>query len=188
MKHIPLTERAVMLGLVALLGATHDVAASIAAVAISVVVIALVWVCSALAGTLSPGVRYTITIAVSFGASWVMGSIAPFIAPLREQSVFFLQLIGVTPIVFMPASAETSLADWVPTAAIYLVLLPVFGLVREFFGRGTVLGYLATPGFTTPAGLFASPVGAFLLCGVVVLGWRLITHRAGRASDARRQP
>lgn len=187
MENTTRTERAVMLGLVALLGATQDLATSIAAVVISVIAIALVWACAVPAGRFSPGVRYAITIAVSFSASWVMGSITPFIAPIREQSVLFLQLIGVTPIVFLPASIETRVVDWARTAAIYLALLPAFGLVREFFGRGTVLGYLATPGFTTPAGLFASPIGAFLLCGAVVLGWRIIMHRVRRASDGRRE-
>ena len=187
MENTTRTERAVMLGLVALLGATQDLATSIAAVAISVIVIALVWACSVLAAKLTPGARYTITVAVSFGASWFLGAVAPFFAPVREQSVLFLQLIGVTPIVFTPASVETPLSEWSGTSAIYLVLLPVFGLVREFFGRGTVLGYLATPGFATPAGVFASPVGAFLLCGAVVFGWRIITLGVRRASGGGRE-
>lgn len=178
------TERVVLLGLVTLLGATVTVVTAVAALAISAAAALVVCGIGRIlrpSEKVSDAVRWSVLLTVGFGISWILGPLASYVAPVPERAVLFLQLSGVAPIVYYGVARRDgagsdgdarvdSLRSWV----LFGVILLGTGLVREVFGRGTILGYLIITGYAIPADFMGSPVGAFLMAGAIVLAARLL--------------
>ncbi|TVQ17532.1 MAG: hypothetical protein EA382_18720 [Spirochaetaceae bacterium] len=179
-------ERVVLLGLVTLVGATGDLMTAIAALVVSaaagIAVCGVNWLIRRVP-TASKPIRWGVLIAVGFGISWAIAAIASYTVPLRGNALLFLRLAGVMPIVYYAVAdgvtMRESLVCWVEFGA----LLIATAAVREFFGRGTLFGYLPAGSFTIPAGFFGSTVGAFLVLATVVLGARLLTSRTKTSGD-----
>ena len=170
-------EWVVLMGLVTLLGATGTFFSALAGLAISALAALAVCLVHLLLKVLaieSPGARWSLIISTGFLVSWILSGLATFLVVIPPGAILYLQLAGVSPIVFYglvkDVSAREALLGW----AQFGILLILVGSVREFFGRGTFAGYLTPVGFTIPADFFASPVGAFLIVGLVVLGSRLV--------------
>ena len=170
-------EQVVLLGLVTVLGATVTLYAALAALVVSAA--AAIVVCAVgpflkSSETMTPPVRWTVLLAVGFSVSWILGSLAPWLLPIPERAHLFIRISGLMPVVFhAEASRAAETPDWKSDALlswiIFGVLLVLTGLVREFFGRGTIAGYLVFTGWTIPADFFSSPVGAFLVPATVIL-------------------
>ncbi|TVQ98725.1 MAG: hypothetical protein EA403_13855 [Spirochaetaceae bacterium] len=174
-------ERIVLLGLVTLLGATGTLLTALAGLTISAAAALAVCGVNAVvritAGE-SPFARWSLLISVGFIISWLLASLAPFVVVVPDGAILFLQLAGVSPIVFYAVAQKVSARDALIGWAQFGVLLLTAGVVREVFGRGTIAGYLAPGGFVIPADFFASPMGAFLVVGAVVLGARVAVRFA----------
>lgn len=169
-------ERVVLLGLVTLLGATGTVFTALAGLVISAVAAMVVCGVDVVLRALTvetPAARWSLLISTGFIVSWLLTALAPFVVVLPDGAILFLRLTGISPIVFYAVAREVSAREALIGWAQFGVLLLIAGAVREVFGRGTIAGYLATGGFTIPADFFASPMGAFLVVGTVVLGARV---------------
>ena len=175
-------ERVVLLGFVTLLGATSDLATATAALAVSagaaVVVCALAVILRGVETMPSAG-RWAALFAVGFGVSWALSAVAAYIVPIGDAALIVLRLAGVAPIVYYAiandVSVKESLVSWVQFGALMVGL----GAIREFFGRGTLFGFLPFGNFTIPADFFAAPIGAFLVLATVVLGARIVVRIIG---------
>ena len=182
------TERVVLLGLVTLLGTTTTFTAALAGLVVSAV--AGLMVCG-VAYLLRPServteaVRWSVLVAVGFGVSWILGTLAPYVVPIPEAVLVYLRIAGIAPIVYFALARDITPREALFSWAEFGLLLLAAGAVREVFGRGTLLGNLVARDFTIPADFFAAPVGAFLVPAFVVLGVRLV-HRylARRAMPA----
>ena len=161
-------ERAVLLGLPTLLSATADLFTAVAAAGLSLICMVAARLAALVFARLPYTIRWALVLAVSFSVAWGLAELLPLLLPLAERSLIFLKLAGVMPVIFYP-SADQGRKHKVSVSALFLLFLPLFGLIREFLGRGTVFGYLATPGRVTPAGIFGSPFGAFLLAALLLL-------------------
>lgn len=183
------TERVVLLGLVTLLGATVTVITALTALVITIAAAVVVCGLATLlraSDRVSEAVRWALFLTVGFGVSWILGSLAVFLIPVSEKTLLFLQLAGVAPMVYYGAAAPGEnrgevLRSW----ALFALLLVGSGAFREVFGRGTFFGYLIPTGYAIPADFMASPVGAFLLAGTLVLGARLLSGLRMRTEGGR---
>lgn len=192
------TERVVLLGLVIILGATGNVLT--AAVALAISALAALLVCGVgrlvrTSETVTEFVRWSILFTVGFGVAWIAGSLASYLLPIPERAVLYLRIAGLSPIVYYAVArrgaspAEGALRESLLSWVVFAVILLGTGLVREVFGRGTVLGFLIVTGWTIPADFLASPVGAFLVAGAIILGSRVfagVSSRTGATTEGGR--
>lgn len=175
-------ERVVLLCMVTLLGATGDLATALAAFLISAacaLVVYALWALLRLSASIPPAARWGVLFAMGFAASWALASVASYVLPVREGALLFLRIAGLMPIVYYATGDGASSRDVVVSWAQFAVLIAAAGAVREFFGRGTLLGYLPGGSFTIRAGFLASPVGAFLLIATVVFAARIVSTVLG---------
>ena len=180
-------ERVVLLGMVTLLGATGDLATALAALVISAaaaLVVYAAWALLRLSVSIPAAARWGALIAIGFAVSWALASVAPYLVPIRDGAMLFLRIAGLMPIVYYAAGDGASGRDVLVSWAQFAVLVAGAGAVREFFGRGTLLGYLPGGSFTIRAGFLASPVGAFLLIATVVLAARIVSSALGTSNEA----
>ena len=179
MDNMLLPEKAVLLGLIPLLGATADSytasGALFTAAAVSLLVYALNL--AAKKTTIPYSAKWALLAAAGFSAGWVLSGLIPFVLPVPDSSVFYFRLIGVSPVVYFAAGDNVSFSDAVQVNLIFLALLPVTGLIREILGNGTVFGYLVSSDFTIYSGIFAEPAGAFFIIGLYVVSARRVCRK-----------
>lgn len=179
-------ERVVFLGMVTLLGATGDLATALAALVISAasgLIVYVAWALLRLSASIPPAARWAVLFTTGFAVSWSIASVAPSVLPIRDDALLFLRISGLMPIVYYAIGERVSGRDTLVSWVQFMVLLAAAGTIREFFGRGTLLGYLPRGSFAIRAGFLASPVGAFLLTATVVLGARIVFGLEGGNDD-----
>jgi hypothetical protein len=173
-------ERVVLLGLVTLIGTTSDLITAIAALvtsaAAAIGVCFVAWLIGRIP-TVSKPARWAVLVAVGFGLSWVIAVLVSYAVPLRSNAVLFLRLTGAMPIIYYAVASGTTAQESFICWGEFGALMVSTAMVREFFGRGTLFGYLPAGNFIIPAGFFGSTIGAFLVLGTVVLGARLLAGR-----------
>ena len=169
------TEKALLLGFIPLLGATTDMYTALAATGIVMLATCLIgggdFVLRRVQAQrmgYSGSVRWMLVIVLAGALSWFLGTLAPFAIPLAHNDILLLQLSGLTPIVFLSVSATQPRRDVLRLQARFIFLMLVLAVIREILGQGKIAGFLVT-GYVTPAAVFESPVGAFLLLGAVSL-------------------
>ncbi len=183
-------ERVALLGLVTLLGATGDLATALAALGISAasaLVVYAAWALVRLAASIPAAARWAACFAVGFAVSWALASVVPYVVPIRDGAVLFLRIAGLMPIVYYAAGDGATGRDVIVSWVQFALLMAGAGVVREFFGRGALLGYLPAGSFTIRAGFLASPTGAFLLVATVVLAARIVSAARARQTPGRAQ-
>ncbi|TVR50936.1 MAG: hypothetical protein EA426_20490 [Spirochaetaceae bacterium] len=176
-------ERVVLLGFVTLLGATASLATAIAGLAVSAgaaLVVCAIAAILGVVGAVPPAGRWAALFAVGFGVSWALSSVAAYVVPIPSGALLILRLAGVAPIVYYAIADGVSVKESLVSWAQFGVLMIGIGVVREFFGRGTLFGFLPFGSFTIPAEFFGSPIGAFLVLATVVLGARIIVGIIGQ--------
>lgn len=176
------TEKALLLGFIPLLGATANVYTALAATSIIIFATCLIggWDfvlhrVQAQKMGYSGSVRWMLVIVLAGALSWFLGTLAPFAIPLANDDILLLQLSGLTPIVFLSVSTAQPRRTVVGLQARFIFLMLAMAVIREILGQGKFAGLLVT-GYVTPAAVFESPVGAFLLLGAVSLLARWLHH------------
>lgn len=188
MERMTNTERAILLGLIPLLGATTTLFAGLAAAAISLTVVLIVFLvdrglrAAGVAGALS-GVRWALAAAAALSSSWLLSRVAPWLLPLPSGAGLALALVGATPIVFAPIAEGASLRSSTADIARYVGILLAISVVREYLGNGSIGGLLVPPHFVIPMGLFNGPIGAFALPATLVLAVRIASHLQKPAAE-----
>ncbi len=182
-------ERAVMLGLLTLLGATGTLYTAVAAAVTATAAMVAVGLADRILGgrsemrtAWSGAARWGVLVTLSFAVTWTCAAVAPFTVPITDAAVTVLQLTGLTPIAFVALARPAAGREAASIGGTFLVLMLATGAVRELFGYGTLAGTLGPAGFTTPSALFRTPVGAFLIAGAIILAARYgAQRRAARA-------
>ena len=70
-----------------------------------------------------------------------------------------------------------SIVDGIGTGVGYTLAVLSMGLVREFFGYGTLFEKQILPESYPGIGLMGAPAGAFILLGFLIAGFRLLLNR-----------
>lgn len=70
-----------------------------------------------------------------------------------------------------------SIIDGLGTGVGYTMAVCSMGVVREFFGYGTLFGVQILPESYPGIGIFGAPAGAFILLGFLIAGFRLVLNR-----------
>jgi len=106
---------------------------------------------------------------------------------LSQALGVFVPLIVVNCIILQRAEAFAykngiliSLIDALGIGAGFTLALVMMGVVREFFGNGTLLGYAATPASFHPAIVMILPPGAFITLGLLIAGMNWLSQRNAR--------
>ncbi len=176
------TEKVILLGFIPLLATTAGIYTALAATVIVLAATALIGGCDLALQKLqavrlgySGATRWMLLMVLAGALSWFLGTIAPFAFPLADTDILFLQLSGLTPIVFLSASKPHTLREVASLQARFIFLMLALAAIREILGQGKFAGLLVT-GYVTPAQMFQSPVGAFLLLGATALLSRWIPN------------
>lgn len=163
------TEKVLLLGFLPLLGATGELGTAVAAAIIGFVTAMTVWGVSRLVpehhGEIA---HWSVLLAVGFSLAYLFSVVAGYVVPIPRSSSLYLYLIGATPLVYIGAAgrtAETEQPVRYRTQLLlhYAILAPVFGIVRELLGRGTLLGTVIFPHGMIPVGILSTGTGALLL-------------------------
>ncbi|OLR64433.1 electron transport complex subunit RsxE [Peptoniphilus porci] len=70
-----------------------------------------------------------------------------------------------------------SIVDGIGTGVGYTIAVIAMGLVREFFGYGTLFDVNILPESYPGIGIMGAPAGAFILLGFLIAGFRLLLNR-----------
>ena len=70
-----------------------------------------------------------------------------------------------------------SIVDGIGTGVGYTIAVLAMGLVREFFGYGTLFEKQILPEAYPGIGLMGAPAGAFILLGFLIAGFKLLLNR-----------
>ena len=70
-----------------------------------------------------------------------------------------------------------SIVDGIGTGVGYTIAVLAMGLVREFFGYGTLFEKQILPESFPGIGLMGAPAGAFILLGFLIAGFKLLLNR-----------
>lgn len=171
------TEKAVLLGLVTLLGTTTTLAGALAGLFISAAAAILVCGLNAVlpeSENVPEWVRWSVMAVLGFSTSWLLTGLSAFLLPLTASQLIYLRIAGVSPLIFYAAARDVSprsaLFVWVDFAVVLLAA----GAFRELLGRGTLWGNIPPWGYSIPADFMASPFGAFLVPATIVLAARIL--------------
>ena len=174
------TEKALLLGLVPILGATMTLPAAVAVLAAAAA--------SALgvqaAAVLCRAVKlegeccfWGILVSLGFLVSWVLSPLTVMLLPVAPQHVIYVSLAGVSPIVYYAQAEGSRGGETVRIWIIFAVLMLVLGSVRELAGMGSLFGYPLDGSMPIAASFLALPFGAFLLPALIILCARLAARR-----------
>ena len=185
MEHSPRLELVVLLGFITLLGATSTLAGGLAALVITVVAGAFVFLTGQilrLGKAIPMAMKWAVLLSVGFGAGWIGSYIVFYVLPISSSLMLYLQLSGLTPLVYFAVGDSVSWRETGLNWLIFICLLPSIAALREFLGRGTLLGYIVGGNPAIPADFFAGPIGAFLVLGTLVIIARLAANLTGHKS------
>lgn len=180
-------EKAVLLGLVTLAGSSSTLIAAIAGITVSAAAALIVCLLSLALKPLdrdSHWLRWSLLLSAGFGTSWLLAGIVPYLLPIPSGTRIFLQIAGVSPIVFYGVSGKVSARESAGVWAYFGAAMIASGIVRELLGRGTLFGYLPGGSYTIPADFMAGPIGAFLTAGTMILAARIVALLRAQRSAA----
>jgi Na+-translocating ferredoxin:NAD+ oxidoreductase subunit E len=115
-----------------------------------------------------------------FSLSQALGVFVPLIVVnciILQRAESFAYKNGVLP----------SLVDALGIGTGFTLALVMMGVVREFFGNGTLLGISVTPGSFHPAIVMILPPGAFITLGLLIAGMNWIGQRSHRLALERQR-
>ncbi|MDU1583677.1 MAG: Rnf-Nqr domain containing protein, partial [Peptoniphilus harei] len=69
------------------------------------------------------------------------------------------------------------IVDGIGTGVGYTIAVLAMGLVREFFGYGTLFNVNILPESYPGIGIMGAPAGAFILLGFLIAGFRILLNR-----------
>ncbi|GAB6091400.1 hypothetical protein [Spirochaeta dissipatitropha] len=182
-------EKAVLLGLITLAGSSSTAISAIAGIVVSAAAALVVCLLSLLLKLVdrdSKWLRWSLLLSAGFGTSWLLAGIIPYLLPLPSGTLIFLQIAGVSPIVFYGVAGKVSALESAGVWAYFGAAMIIAGIFRELLGRGTLFGYLPGGSYTIPADFMAGPIGAFLTAGTMVLAARIVALLKAQRSSIRK--
>ncbi len=144
-------------------------------------------VVSLIRGVVPPRVRIPAFILIIATFVTIVDLVLNAFAPgLHEALGIFIPLIVVNCMIMGRAEAFArkntvgrSIVDALGMGIGFTLALTVLGIVREILGMGTAFGVDITGAAFEPMALFASPPGAFIALGILLLVFNLIIKRLG---------
>ncbi len=144
-------------------------------------------VVSLIRGVVPPRVRIPAFILIIATFVTIVDLVLNAFAPgLHEALGIFIPLIVVNCMIMGRAEAFArkntlgrSIVDALGMGIGFTLALTVLGIVREVLGMGTAFGVDITGAAFEPMALFASPPGAFIALGILLLLFNLIIKRLG---------
>ncbi len=144
-------------------------------------------VVSLIRGVVPPRVRIPAFILIIATFVTIVDLVLNAFAPgLHEALGIFIPLIVVNCMIMGRAEAFArkntvgrSIVDALGMGIGFTLALTVLGIVREILGMGTAFGVDITGSAFEPMALFASPPGAFIALGILLLVFNLIIKRLG---------
>ena len=107
-----------------------------------------------------------------------------FSQPIYSALGIFLPLIVVNCCILGEAEGFAyknplipSIVDGIGTGVGYTIAVVAMGLVREFFGYGTLFNVNILPESYPGIGIMGAPAGAFILLGFLIAGFKLLLNR-----------
>lgn len=175
-----------LIGLCSTLAITNNLTNSVAmGVAVTFVLIMSNGVVSALRNIIPDKIRIPCFIVVI--ATFV--TLVQMILQAYSQTIYsalgiFLPLIVVNCCILGEAEGFAyknalipSIVDGIGTGVGYTIAVIAMGLVREFFGYGTLFDVNILPESYPGIGIMGVPAGAFILLGFLIAGFRLLLNR-----------
>ncbi|NMW86011.1 electron transport complex subunit RsxE [Peptoniphilus sp. AGMB00490] len=175
-----------LIGLCSTLAITNNLTNSVAmGVAVTFVLIMSNGVVSALRNIIPDKIRIPCFIVVI--ATFV--TLVQMILQAYSQTIYsalgiFLPLIVVNCCILGEAEGFAyknalipSIVDGIGTGVGYTIAVIAMGLVREFFGYGTLFDINILPESYPGIGIMGAPAGAFILLGFLIAGFRLLLNR-----------
>ena len=182
------TEKAVLLGLIALLGTTGTLPGAVTGTAVAALAGLGVWLVGSLVkedDKTSRWIRWIVLGTTGFAIAWLAAGLADLIMPLTAQQLLHIRLIGVLPIVYYSCAKNIQVRPLVFTWLDFAAVMLITGFVRELAGKGTVWSNLPPWGWAIPADFMAAPFGAFLVPAVLILAVRIV--HSVRASGVQKE-
>lgn len=175
-----------LIGLCSTLAITNNLTNSVAmGVAVTFVLIMSNGVVSALRNIIPDKIRIPCFIVII--ATFV--TLVQMILQAYSQTIYsalgiFLPLIVVNCCILGEAEGFAyknalipSIVDGIGTGVGYTIAVIAMGLVREFFGYGTLFDINILPESYPGIGIMGAPAGAFILLGFLIAGFRLLLNR-----------
>ena len=175
-----------LIGLCSTLAITNNLTNSVAmGVAVTFVLIMSNGVVSALRRVIPDKIRIPCFIVViATFVTLVQMILQAYSQPIYSALGIFLPLIVVNCCILGEAEGFAyknplipSIVDGIGTGVGYTIAVVAMGLVREFFGYGTLFNVNILPESYPGIGIMGAPAGAFILLGFLIAGFRMLVNR-----------
>ena len=175
-----------LIGLWSTLAITNNLTNSLAmGVAVTFVLIMSNGVVSALRKIIPDKIRIPCFIVViATFVTLVQMILQAYSQPIYSALGIFLPLIVVNCCILGEAEGFAyknplipSIVDGIGTGVGYTIAVLAMGLVREFFGYGTLFNVNILPESYPGIGIMGAPAGAFILLGFLIAGFRMLLNR-----------
>ena len=175
-----------LIGLCSTLAITNNLTNSLAmGVAVTFVLIMSNGVVSALRNIIPDKIRIPCFIVViATFVTLVQMILQAYSQPIYSALCIFLPLIVVNCCILGEAEGFAyknalvpSIVDGIGTGVGYTIAVLAMGLVREFFGYGTLFNVNILPESYPGIGIMGAPAGAFILLGFLIAGFKLLLNR-----------
>ncbi|MBS5946013.1 MAG: electron transport complex subunit RsxE [Peptoniphilus harei] len=175
-----------LIGLCSTLAITNNLTNSLAmGVAVTFVLIMSNGVVSALRKIIPDKIRIPCFIVViATFVTLVQMILQAYSQPIYSALGIFLPLIVVNCCILGEAEGFAyknplipSIVDGIGTGVGYTIAVLAMGLVREFFGYGTLFNVNILPESYPGIGIMGAPAGAFILLGFLIAGFRMLLNR-----------
>lgn len=175
-----------LIGLCSTLAITNNLTNSVAmGVAVTFVLIMSNGVVSALRKVIPDKIRIPCFIVViATFVTLVQMILQAYSQPIYSALGIFLPLIVVNCCILGEAEGFAyknplipSIVDGIGTGVGYTIAVVAMGLVREFFGYGTLFNVNILPESYPGIGIMGAPAGAFILLGFLIAGFRMLLNR-----------
>ncbi|MDO5041230.1 MAG: electron transport complex subunit RsxE [Peptoniphilus sp.] len=177
-----------LIGLCSVLAITNALSNSIAmGIAVTFVLIMSNGVVSLLRKVIPDKIRIPCFIVViATFVTLVQMILQAYAKPIYNSLGIFLPLIVVNCCILGEAegfayknSLLPSIVDGLGTGFGYMLAVVSMGIIREFFGYGTLLDVQILPESYPGIGIMGAPAGAFILLGFLIAAFRKILNRKG---------
>lgn len=157
-------EQVLLLAFLPVLGATGQFGTALAAaVTGSIAAITVAGSATFIPGQYDRSVRWVILLAIGFGLSYLLTTLAVYLVPIPQRVRIYLYLTGATPLVYAGAGTYIKYKKLMGFLVRYIVIIIAFGFIRELLGSGSLFGTVVFADGFVPVGLFAGSSGALFL-------------------------
>ncbi len=158
--------RILLLGLLPLLGGTAQVKTAVLLAIICLIIAFITRIAYNIgAKHLSDNSLWILLIAIGLSLANVFYQLLPIVLPFTANYVnLYFLLTGVTPLVY-GGCRKISYSDFISGKLIFVLLMLLTSISREFLGQGTILGRELIEIELLP--FMTGPIGAFVILGTI---------------------